>query len=56
MTLDEADEAFTADPNNDTAGDLLATACEYEADEAISSETLLAYVSVICRYLKGETP
>lgn len=54
MTLIEADDAFTKTPNNETAGALLRTAMEYEADEAISTEELLDYVAVIKRYLLGE--
>jgi hypothetical protein len=54
-TLDQAQEAYRENPSNATAGEYLAVATEYAADDMISDDTWLDVVSEVVGYLR-QTP
>jgi hypothetical protein len=51
MTFDHAQEAFRAKPTNQSAGNYLSTAAEYESDGMIGDDTWLNAVSEVAYWL-----
>lgn len=54
MTLEAADNAFEAEPSIATAVQLLEVAMEYMADDELSTEGFIDYVSIVLDFLKAK--